>query len=55
MTEEEVLKEYEAMADYFGDALPNFEHHPRQFAYYVKLWRYYKSRNNVEQNNELGL
>jgi len=43
MTDEEALAKYTAMEEYFGE-LPNFEHHPRQFAYYVKLYDYYNSR-----------
>ena len=40
MSDEEV-KEF---IDHFGDKLPNPEHYPRQMAYYVKLWKYYKSK-----------
>lgn len=43
MTDEEALKKYQEMEEYFG-TLPNFEHHPRQFAYYVRLYEYYKKR-----------
>lgn len=52
MTDAEVLKEYNAMQDYFGDRLPNFEHYPRQFAYYVKLYRYYKGKQNENSSGE---
>ena len=44
MTDEEVLNFYNELVEYYGDKLPNFEHEPRQFAYLVKLYRYYKSR-----------
>lgn len=44
MTDEEIIKFYEELVEHFGDKLANFEHHPRQFAYQVKLYRYYKSK-----------
>ena len=44
MTDEEIIKFYEELVEHFGDNLANFEHHPRQFAYQIKLYRYYKSR-----------
>jgi hypothetical protein len=44
MTNDEILKIYNEMVVMFGDSLPNFEHHPRQFAYYVKL--YYLIKKN---------
>jgi hypothetical protein len=43
VTDEEVLKMYEEMVEYFGE-LPNPEQEPIRFAYYVKLFRYYKER-----------
>jgi len=49
-TDEEVLAKYNAMEEYFGE-LPNFEHYPRQFAYYVKLYDY---RNlMLDKNSEV--
>ena len=47
MTDAEVENTYKEMLEYFGE-LPNFEHHPRQFAYYVKLYRYYKERREKD-------
>jgi hypothetical protein len=44
MTDEQVLALYVAMEAEFGE-LPNFEHYPRQFAYYIKLFKLIKSRN----------
>jgi hypothetical protein len=38
MTNEQALALYSAMEEEFGN-LPNFEHHPIQFAYYYKLFR----------------
>ena len=43
MTDEEVLKMYEDMLEYFGE-LPNPEHEPIRFRHYVKVYRYYKER-----------
>jgi len=44
MSDEEVLKFYEELMEFYGDKLANFEHYPRMFAYQVKLYRYYKNR-----------
>jgi len=38
MTDEQALALYAAMEEEFGE-LPNFEHHPKQFIYYYKLYR----------------
>ena len=42
MTDEEVQKLYEELEQEFGEELPNFQHHPTQFLYYVKLYRFKK-------------
>lgn len=50
MSDEEVIKFYEELVEHYGDRLANFEHHPKQFAAQVKIYRYYKSclaRTNV--------
>ena len=39
MTNEEIQEFFEM----FGDRLPNFEQYPNSFAYYGKLFKYYKS------------
>jgi hypothetical protein len=44
MSDEQVLKMYEELLEYYGDNLPNPEHYPIQFAQCVKLWKYYKGR-----------
>ena len=44
MTDEQVLALYVAMEAEFGE-LPNFEHYPKQFIYYYKLFKLIKSRN----------
>lgn len=38
MTDQQALALYQAMEAEFGE-LPNFEHYPRQFIYYYKLFR----------------
>lgn len=43
MSDEEALAKYEAMEKYFGE-LPNFEHHPIQFAHYVRVYDYYNKK-----------
>jgi hypothetical protein len=45
MTDEEVLKFYNELKEFYGDNLANFEHHPKQFQNQVKLYRYYKEKN----------
>jgi hypothetical protein len=42
MTDEEALAIYKAMEEEFSQ-LPNFEHHPLQFAYYYRLFKFIKS------------
>jgi len=42
MTDEQALALYAAMEVEFGE-LPNFEHYPRQFIYYYKLYRLIQS------------
>ena len=45
MTDEEVLQYYNEMENWYG-SLPSFEHEPIQFANKVKLYKYYKEREN---------
>jgi len=51
MSDEEALKFYEELEEHYGDRLACFEQHPRQFAYQVKLFKYYKERN--DENRDL--
>ena len=45
MTDEEIEKEIEEFLDMFSHVnLPDHEQYTRCFAWYVKLFRYYKSR-----------
>lgn len=46
MTDEQILKLYEELQEWYGDSLANFEHYPKIFASQVKLYRYYKERQN---------
>ena len=49
MTDEEVIKFYEELQEFYGESLANFEHYPKQFANQVKLYRYYKSQQAVQE------
>lgn len=42
MTDEEVLKFYAELEEYFGDKLVDFEQHPLIFQFQVKMYKYYK-------------
>jgi len=46
MTNEEIENAYNEMVEMWGDRLPNPEHEPLRFAYYVRMWKYYKEKNN---------
>jgi hypothetical protein len=41
MSEQELLQHYERLVEMYGDQLPNPEHEPVRFAYFVKLYKYY--------------
>jgi hypothetical protein len=45
MTDEEVLQYYNEIEKWYG-SLPSFEHEPIQFANKVKLYKYYKERED---------
>jgi hypothetical protein len=51
MTDKEALEKYKELEEYFG-TLVNFEHYPKQFAYQVKLFNYYKERQNESSSSE---
>lgn len=40
MSDEDALKFYEELEVFYGDKLANFEFHPIQFAYQVKMYKY---------------
>lgn len=44
MTDTEIKQAYEEMLTMFGDKLPNPDHCPKLFAYYVKLFKYYRKK-----------
>ena len=46
MSEEEIIKMYDDMVTMWGDKLPNHEHEPLRFAYYVRMYRYLKEHND---------
>ena len=50
MTDEEVQKIYADLEKEFGDNLPNYQHQPRQFLYYIKL---YIHKKNLERLKNL--
>lgn len=49
MTETEVLQMYEELKEMFGESLPDPEHHPIQFQYYVKLFNYQRMVDKVTE------
>lgn len=44
MSEKEILEFYNDMCEHYGDSMPNPEHEPRRFAFYVKLFKYIRNR-----------
>lgn len=47
MTDEQALDFYEKMKSQFGDKLPDPDHEPIQFSYFVKLYKYYYLNTNT--------
>lgn len=41
MTNEEAEQHYQNLLEQYGDKLPSPEHEPLQFAYIMKLYKYY--------------
>lgn len=41
MTDEEIINYYNIMRVVYGDELPDPDHEPIRFAYFVKLFKYY--------------
>lgn len=41
MTDDEINE----LIEFWGNRLPNPEHYPKTFMWYVKLWRYYRDRH----------
>lgn len=50
MTDQQAIDFYNELVEYFGDSLPNFEHYPNTFKYYVRLYRYVKGIGNSSTN-----
>lgn len=48
MTDEQALALYNEMLEYFDGRLPNLEHQPISFAYYVKMFKYYKQMKEAQ-------
>jgi hypothetical protein len=46
MSDEEIIKTYDEMVELWGDKLPNFEHEPIRFTYYVRMFKYLKAQND---------
>jgi hypothetical protein len=42
MTDKEALDLYDEIKKMFGEALPDPDHYPKQFAYFVSLYRHSK-------------
>lgn len=52
MTDEEALKFYEELVEWYGDKLANFEHYPKQFQSQVNIYKYYKSKQNENSSDQ---
>lgn len=46
MSDEELETTINEMLEMFGE-LPNPEQEPKRFAYYVKIYKFYKERDNA--------
>lgn len=45
-------QEIQEFIDMFGDSLPDPEHYPRTFAYFVRLYRFQKAIQQADKNKE---
>lgn len=52
MTDQEIMEHFEKMQEIYGDALPNPDHNPILFAFYVKMYKFYHlpKVENVQTN-----
>ncbi len=50
MTREQIARIVEEMIDMFGDKLPDPEHCPKEFQYFIKLYFYEKFINESNRN-----
>ena len=48
---------YNEMVEIYGDKLPNLDQQPREFEYYVKLYKYRKfmEQQNVQEQTTNGM
>ena len=46
MTDEQILEFYDKLVEFNGGVVPHPEHHPLQFAYIVKMYKYYVENKN---------
>ena len=46
MTDQQVRDFYNDLVQYFGDSLPDPDHYPKTFQYYVRLYKHVKKLNN---------
>ena len=46
MTNDEILYHYNRMVELYG-TLPDPDHEPIRFAYYVKLYKHYHGQTNI--------
>jgi len=44
MTDQDILHHYQRMVEIYGDKLPDPDHSPREFQYYVNLYLYFHSK-----------
>lgn len=51
MTDQEAAETYDDMVQMFSD-LPSPEHEPIRFAFYVKMYKYIKQRQEVSNENQ---
>ena len=52
MTDKEVLDFYNELVEHYGDSLANFEHYPKQFSNQVRLYKYYKEKNDRARSQQ---
>jgi hypothetical protein len=49
MTDAKALEVYNSMVLEFGEHLPDLEHHPIQFQYYYRLFKWIKQNEQKDQ------
>lgn len=54
MTDQEALDFYDKLVQEYGDKLPNPEHYPETFKYFVRLYRYVEAINHREAQRASG-